>query len=200
MPVACHNHRLLLLLLLLCLVRVRLCWQTHLFPARVILDLSKTFASIELCVCVSIGRLLNWLIVWTDYYAAASIVDSYSINFYFFYFINSLIASSNTIDATGKPISATDTFLFANDTSNATAQPEFANFDDPMWDVFNNVYWLGTILVTSTLLGCFLIHHVDLRQRLMGARMRIACCSLIYRKVRISGYLGEQLEIALSVH
>ncbi|XP_004519652.1 multidrug resistance-associated protein 4 [Ceratitis capitata] len=91
-------------------------------------------------------------------------------------------ASSNTIDATGKPISATDTFLFANDTSNATAQPEFANFDDPMWDVFNNVYWLGTILVTSTLLGCFLIHHVDLRQRLMGARMRIACCSLIYRK------------------
>ncbi|KAH8278513.1 hypothetical protein KR018_004323 [Drosophila ironensis] len=48
-----------------------------------------------------------------------------------------------------------------------------------MW---NDAYSLGTILVTSTLFGCFLLHHVDLRQRLMGARMRIACCSLIYRK------------------
>uniref|UniRef100_A0A1A9X2R7 Multidrug resistance-associated protein lethal(2)03659 n=1 Tax=Glossina brevipalpis TaxID=37001 RepID=A0A1A9X2R7_9MUSC len=48
--------------------------------------------------------------------------------------------------------------------------------------IWNDVHWLGAILVCSTLLGCFLIHHVDLRQRLLGARMRIACCSLIYRK------------------
>ncbi|XP_016960247.1 ATP-binding cassette sub-family C member 4 [Drosophila biarmipes] len=48
-----------------------------------------------------------------------------------------------------------------------------------MW---NDTYSLGALLVTSTLFCCFLLHHVDLRQRLMGARMRIACCSLIYRK------------------
>lgn len=49
--------------------------------------------------------------------------------------------------------------------------------------IWNDVNSLGAILVLSTLFCCFLIHHVDLRQRLMGARMRIACCSLIYRKV-----------------
>ncbi|XP_054082256.1 ATP-binding cassette sub-family C member 4 [Zeugodacus cucurbitae] len=89
-------------------------------------------------------------------------------------------ASSNTVDITGK--SATDKFLFADNISAATEQPEFDDFEDPIWFMFNNIYYLGTILVTSTLLGCFLIHHVDLRQRLLGARMRIACCSLIYRK------------------
>ncbi|XP_043656868.1 ATP-binding cassette sub-family C member 4 [Drosophila teissieri] len=50
---------------------------------------------------------------------------------------------------------------------------------DNMW---NDMYSLGALLVLSTLFCCFLLHHVDLRQRLMGARMRIACCSLIYRK------------------
>ncbi|XP_017848989.2 multidrug resistance-associated protein 4 [Drosophila busckii] len=48
--------------------------------------------------------------------------------------------------------------------------------------IWQDVYCLATVLVGATALGCFLIHHVDLRQRLMGARMRIACCSLIYRK------------------
>lgn len=64
--------------------------------------------------------------------------------------------------------------------SNQTFTEGFTDEIQTMWDDVNS---LGAILVLSTLLGCFLIHHVDLRQRLMGARMRIACCSLIYRKV-----------------
>nr|XP_013101686.1 unnamed protein product [Stomoxys calcitrans]XP_013101693.1 unnamed protein product [Stomoxys calcitrans]XP_013101700.1 unnamed protein product [Stomoxys calcitrans] len=57
------------------------------------------------------------------------------------------------------------------------------DFDQNVIDyIWNDVHWLGAILVIATLIGCFLIHHVDLRQRLLGARMRIACCSLIYRK------------------
>lgn len=56
-------------------------------------------------------------------------------------------------------------------------------FSDGIGSMWYDVNSLGAVLVLSTLLGCFLIHHVDLRQRLMGARMRIACCSLIYRKV-----------------
>lgn len=59
------------------------------------------------------------------------------------------------------------------------------DYSDTLQFIWNDVNCLGAILVTSTLIGCFLIHHVDLRQRLMGARMRIACCSLIYRKVYI---------------
>ena len=47
---------------------------------------------------------------------------------------------------------------------------------------WNDVIWLSTILVLLTLLSCFFAHHSEVRQRLVGARMRIACCSLIYRK------------------
>jgi ATP-binding cassette, subfamily C (CFTR/MRP), member 4 len=46
------------------------------------------------------------------------------------------------------------------------------------WDV----RWLSSLLILMILITCFLTHHSDLRQRMVGARMRIACCSLIYRK------------------
>lgn len=53
-----------------------------------------------------------------------------------------------------------------------------------LWCAFawNDVYWLTTFVVLMTLIPCFLMHHSDLSQRLIGARMRIACCSAIYRK------------------
>ncbi|XP_055606093.1 ATP-binding cassette sub-family C member 4-like [Uranotaenia lowii] len=47
---------------------------------------------------------------------------------------------------------------------------------------WNDAYWLSGLLTLLTLLGCFCYHHSDLRQRMVGARMRIACCSAIYRK------------------
>ncbi|XP_058974144.1 ATP-binding cassette sub-family C member 4 isoform X2 [Musca domestica] len=68
---------------------------------------------------------------------------------------------------------------FSSVTAEPSDPPEYNDIIDYIW---NDVHSLGAILVISTLIGCFLIHHVDLRQRLMGARMRIACCSLIYRK------------------
>ncbi|CAO1377283.1 unnamed protein product, partial [Diamesa hyperborea] len=55
------------------------------------------------------------------------------------------------------------------------------NFDFLIF-MWNDVFWLSTIIVLMTLLACFVNHHMDLRQRLVGARMRIACCSVIYRK------------------
>lgn len=54
-----------------------------------------------------------------------------------------------------------------------------ADFIDYAW---NDAHWLAGLLILLTLLGCFCNHHSDLRQRLVGARMRIACCSAIYRK------------------
>ncbi|XP_037813415.1 multidrug resistance-associated protein 4-like isoform X2 [Lucilia sericata] len=47
---------------------------------------------------------------------------------------------------------------------------------------WHDIYVLGAILVGSTFIGCFINHHVDQRQKRMGAKMRIACCSLILRK------------------
>lgn len=49
--------------------------------------------------------------------------------------------------------------------------------------VWNDVYWLATIVILMSFLSCLLIHHYELRLQGLGSRMRIACCSLIYRKV-----------------
>lgn len=46
----------------------------------------------------------------------------------------------------------------------------------------NDAYCLATIVILITFVTCILNHHVDLRQRLVGARMRIACSAAIYRK------------------
>lgn len=54
---------------------------------------------------------------------------------------------------------------------------EFVNY---MW---NDVYWLASLVIVMTFTGCVVSHHYDLRMRMVGAQMRIACCSLIYRKV-----------------
>lgn len=57
------------------------------------------------------------------------------------------------------------------------------------------MYWLATLVVLMTLFGCFFAHHADLRQRMVGARMRIACCSLIYRKV-LRAYIKRLMKIS----
>lgn len=49
--------------------------------------------------------------------------------------------------------------------------------------VWNDVYWLAHMVVWMGFVSLLLAHHFDLRLQLVGARMRIACCSLIYRKV-----------------
>lgn len=50
--------------------------------------------------------------------------------------------------------------------------------------VWNDVYWLASLVIGMGFVGLLLSHHYDLRLQLAGARMRIACCSLIYRKVK----------------
>ncbi|EAA08388.5 AGAP003221-PA [Anopheles gambiae str. PEST] len=64
-------------------------------------------------------------------------------------------------------------------TANSTVVDDLSDFLHHAW---NDAFWLSGLLVLLTLLGCFCCHHSDLRERLVGARMRIACCSLIYRK------------------
>lgn len=58
--------------------------------------------------------------------------------------------------------------------------------DEAVWFfqyIWNDIYWLGAGVVVMCTFGFLFVHHSDLRQRMVGARMRIACCSLIYRKV-----------------
>ncbi len=71
---------------------------------------------------------------------------------------------------------------------NETLVEEIENFLLYAW---SDMYWLATLVVLMTLFGCFFAHHADLRQRMVGARMRIACCSLIYRKVCIRSILSN---------
>ncbi|KAH8383276.1 hypothetical protein KR009_007659 [Drosophila setifemur] len=87
--------------------------------------------------------------------------------------------SPNSLDQ-GNPLKESLQPSVLDGNFNGTAERSFlSEANEFLW---NDAYSLGAILVSSTLFGCFLLHHVDLRQRLMGARMRIACCSLIYRK------------------
>lgn len=58
---------------------------------------------------------------------------------------------------------------------------EFYEFLNHAW---NDVYWLAHILIWMGFVGMLLSHHYDLRLQMVGARMRIAACSLIYRKVK----------------
>ena len=69
--------------------------------------------------------------------------------------------------------------------TNVKKDPEsLYTFNDFFSYIWNDIYWLSSGVVVMTFLSCMLLHHTDLRQRVVGARMRIACCSLIYRKVR----------------
>lgn len=57
---------------------------------------------------------------------------------------------------------------------------EFYSFFNKIW---NDVYWLANLVIWMGFFALLLSHHYDLRLQMVGARMRIACCSLIYRKV-----------------
>jgi ATP-binding cassette, subfamily C (CFTR/MRP), member 4 len=46
----------------------------------------------------------------------------------------------------------------------------------------NDAFWLSTIVILITFISCIVSHHMDLRQRMVGAQMRIACSAAIYRK------------------
>ncbi|XP_053671125.1 ATP-binding cassette sub-family C member 4-like [Anopheles nili] len=72
--------------------------------------------------------------------------------------------------------------LDADTTIVAPNQTLIDDLSDFLHHAWNDAFWLSGLLVLLTLLGCFCCHHSDLRQRLVGARMRIASCSLIYRK------------------
>ncbi|XP_058822715.1 ATP-binding cassette sub-family C member 4-like [Topomyia yanbarensis] len=80
-----------------------------------------------------------------------------------------------------------DGYIDLTDEEGPTRVRSLSSVADIIDYAWNDVYGLSIVLVVLTLLGCFFNHHSDLRQRLVGARMRIACCSVIYRKtLRIS--------------
>lgn len=49
--------------------------------------------------------------------------------------------------------------------------------------VWNDVYCLAFLLISLSFTVTFFAHHARIRLILLGARLRIACCSVIYRKV-----------------
>lgn len=86
--------------------------------------------------------------------------------------------------------------IVQNATGNLVDPPPEITFDGAMemstksqWTstVWNDVYCLAAGVVSLTFLACIINHHADLRLRMLGARLRIACCALIYRKtLRVS--------------
>lgn len=50
-------------------------------------------------------------------------------------------------------------------------------------NIWNNVYCVACGIIILIILSSFSNIHSDYQQRMIGTRMRIACSSLIYRKV-----------------
>lgn len=69
------------------------------------------------------------------------------------------------------------------DESNSTKPiNESSEIEKYMNHVWNDQIWLSSILVATVFLACVAYHHSYVRLMMLGARMRIACCSAIYRK------------------
>lgn len=59
----------------------------------------------------------------------------------------------------------------------------FAGFHSYFNHIWNDVYWLAHLVIWMGFCSVLLQHHYDLRLQMVGAKMRIACCSMMYRKV-----------------
>lgn len=70
-------------------------------------------------------------------------------------------------------------YVTINETASIPAVSEYIS------NIFSDVYILSALLVLDVLLITMAQQHSNLRLRKVGARIRIACCSLIYRKVSI---------------
>lgn len=57
---------------------------------------------------------------------------------------------------------------------------EFYAYLNHAW---NDVYWLAHAIIWMGFIGVLAQHHCNIHMEMIGARMRIASCSLIYRKV-----------------
>lgn len=107
---------------------------------------------------------------------------------FFFIFVDVSSSTNNGIQIDDvKNESIKKTFPTANSQSEKhdelslnLTRAEFYEFFEHVW---NDVYWLAYLLVLMGFLSMLLSHHFDLRLQMVGARMRIACCSMIYRKV-----------------
>lgn len=60
-----------------------------------------------------------------------------------------------------------------------------SDFYKYMNHAWNDMYWLAHAIIWMGFVGVLAQHHAQLHMELTGARMRIASCSLIYRKVQI---------------
>lgn len=67
-----------------------------------------------------------------------------------------------------------------NNNSSSTNVP----FVSHLVDAWQDKRMVGALLAVSTVVFAVIFHHAEMNQRMVGAKMRIACCSLIYRKVR----------------
>lgn len=69
------------------------------------------------------------------------------------------------------------------DSLGTTASPQSVPIVSQIGDAWQDKRVVGAALGISTIIFALFFHHAEMKQRMLGAKMRIACCSLIYRKV-----------------
>jgi ATP-binding cassette subfamily C (CFTR/MRP) protein 4 len=105
--------------------------------------------------------------------------------------------------------SLADSFNYTELNSNLTLEnpslEEFSNSDAGITKFLHFVWSdqtaLSVLLIVCVLISCFLAHHSTLRQQMVGAQMRIACCSAIYRKtLRLSKRAAGEMTVGYIVN
>lgn len=110
------------------------------------------------------------------------------------FFISFDFIDSNLVDDDGVKIESVKTNLYPVESRSEKhdefrinfTRNEFYAYFSHAW---NDVYWLAHGIIWMGFIGVLAQHHANLHMEMIGARMRIASCSLIYRKVYFNDIL-----------
>lgn len=87
-----------------------------------------------------------------------------------------------------KPVIMTDVNNHKNRTTFIISEDGAVSFVPFQNHVWNDTFSLATMLVVMSFISILFAHHCFLGSNLLGVRLRIACSSLMYRKVLILSF------------
>lgn len=96
-----------------------------------------------------------------------------------------------------KPVIATDSNNHNNRTTFISSEDGAVSFVPFQNHVWNDAFSLATMLVVMSFISILFAHHGFLGSYLLGVRLRIACSSLMYRKVIIPFFQSILFDLKL---
>lgn len=77
-----------------------------------------------------------------------------------------------------------ETLLIPSNENKAIDESSLDNIMKFFENAFQNKGFVGAFIGIVTFISAICYHHAQMRQRMLGSKVRTACCSLIFRKVK----------------